>query len=130
VPGFGNGAVELARLIVYEFQRSFSKVNGDLRAMAAKFEGFDQAVKPVEVDHGSRPEDSLFHSESYKLEDAVGSLQHCLDSQGVILSARSGKQVAHTSSFFISDELESAFNAVWAARGKVSQAFQAVAAAN
>ena len=128
IPGFGPGALELARLVCFDFNSECADLTGGMRAMMGQIENCHHPVKPGRT-VGSTLVDS-FYPENWNLNrefnDAVFSLCYLLDSQGSLLSDKSINQIAHYTSFAIGEKLRAAFEAVSAAQVAVHQAFLAI----
>jgi hypothetical protein len=58
-------------------------------------------------------------------EDTVGSLRHLIETQGLILSDRTGHQIAHHASMEISHKLYAAYGSVFRCQTKMHWVFAA-----
>lgn len=127
-PGFSEGSLELARIVCHDFASSFSDVSNGLRSMIGKIRDMNQ---PVTVP--AQPDIHIlarvhYKNESWDLENACGSLRHCLDIQGMVLSkSPRSNEIAHYTSFALSKKLESAFDELWQAQLVVHKLFASIA---
>ena len=126
-PDFGEGSLELARIVVADFQEQISNVASGSRAIMQKIKDFNQPVAPDFTPEKSQLWRSYYKADLHNFEDAVGSLRNCLEVQGLLLSDRTTHQIAHHTSFALSNRLESALDSLWAALHGLHSSFSAIA---
>jgi hypothetical protein len=112
IPGKEEGIMELAQIIVSDFNLSLDSLKNDVNA----------EFLAVRVDHNAKFKNSL------NLENAVGELRGSITMLSDILSEHQGNtkyQVHHYLGFSLSQKLDNAFNCLWSAIGAFNQKMRA-----
>lgn len=129
VEGFGEGSLELARLVIGEFQAVFCDVSAGCHTMLVKIRAVDQPVKQLGSDflmaHWNLVRKNYI-LDSYLFENAVGALRHCIMNYGCILAMRPSPNPAHFTAFALDEKLQAAERALAHAQAKLERAFLAV----
>jgi hypothetical protein len=129
VPGFGDGVVTLAHLIIEDFQSQLADTAGAVRAMAEQIREIDSPVTPLFGAGNSEAVKSHYTSDLWELEMAVASLRHLVSLVGIICSDRAceNHQVAHETAFALYRRLGERHLALWAAQVDLHSVFAALA---
>lgn len=128
VEGFGEGSLELARLVIGDFQTVFSDLRAGCQTMIARLRPVDQPVKwlgDVSMEHWNLVRKN-YKLDSYLFENAVGALRHCIMNYGCILAMRPSPNPAHFTAFALDEKLQATERALAHAQAKLERAFLAV----
>jgi hypothetical protein len=116
LPEFGSGVMDLARIVITEFQVRLKNFKAETMRFCAILRGEIPAIQTAEK------------LGPFRFEDSVSSLRHLLGLIGMACSDRRGdenNQIDHTTAWLFSNRLQGHFDALWKLRCDLEKAANA-----